>query len=960
MTATGIREIKALKRRFLALNRDRLERMRDSLRGKQPMFLDLVPLIFHINHPLLPGFITKDTPRGISDYSPGARAIKAATRIAKSFSTRRRALLNYDIYAIFIMGSSGTIAHSEDSDFDLWICHRPDLAPVQLNELRQKAAAVEKWAEELGVAAHCFLMDADSFRAGERVALSSESSGSAQHHLLLEEFYRSGLLLAGRYPLWWMVPVEHEHDYDAWVEDLLRKGFLRRNEYVDFGPLPSIPAEEFFGAALWQLYKAIDSPYKSLLKMFLMEAYAQEYPHSDLLSTRFKRAVYEGEKSLSHLDPYVMLYQKVEDRFREQNDDNRIRLLRRCFYFKVDVRVTKLDAKIDELDWRRVFIVDLLRRWEWSDAELRVLNTRAQWKIGQVGFERNLLVNELTRSYAFLSGFAREKGELTAIDQRDLNILGRKLFAAFERRAEKIELINRGISEDLWESHLSVHQAGSRAGHDSWVVFRGNLSVEEASRETPLKRAYSVVELLAWCHFNGLVDNRTVLTVIAREGGVTVKEIGALVETLQRLFPPSLLRQGDMSVFEHPPRPLVTALFANVGIDPMYNLTREGRTLTSNKTDALSFSGLNENLVASIDQVVVTSWQEIEVHRYGGDDCVFDCICDYFRRIPPSRGVLLPRVSAYSFSSMRGATIGNRIEQLFADVIDNFYKGANSDTRRYVVRAGNSYTILQRNGDVLEYKRVSGMEPLHAELARGRPAFSAIVADRLALTDTVLPSVFDANRADTIQVFVHVEDQSATVYIADERGSISCLKREFHRMDALINQFLQFFDAIAHRRAIHSGYVGAVTPVIYPVHCYEITRGKKSGVNLRRINAEAMRGSAGFFSVKVIGNPVANGNLVYTIYCGDREFSSLEFGPDLYREVAIHIIQLRKASAAYPIYITDIDVPESVLDARSEGQVQTVHYLNYKKQIEDQLNAALDGGDKNANVVERLMKLVLG
>ena len=32
------------------------------------------------------------------------------------------------------------------------------------------------------------------------------------------------------------------------------------------------PAEEYFGAGLWQLYKAISSPYKSLIKTILIEA----------------------------------------------------------------------------------------------------------------------------------------------------------------------------------------------------------------------------------------------------------------------------------------------------------------------------------------------------------------------------------------------------------------------------------------------------------------------------------------------------------------------------------------------------------------------------------------------------------------------------------------------------------------------------------------------------------------
>jgi adenylate cyclase class 1 len=49
----------------------------------------------------------------------------------------------------------------------------------------------------------------------------------------------------------------------------------------------------------------------------------------------------------------------------------------------------------------------------------------------------------------------------------------------------------------------------------------------------------------------------------------------------------------------------------------------------------------------------------------------------------------------------------------------------------------------------------------------------------------------------------------------------------------------------------------------------------------------------------------------------------------------------------YPIYITDIDLSHRLAGVAGADQLQTVHYLEYKKLIEDQLNralAALDAG----------------
>ena len=90
-------ELKALKRRFLALNQDRLRRVHEALRDRQKDFVDLLPLLFHLNHPMLPGFISTSTPCGISDYSPSKRSVEAGKRLAQSFTYQRRALPRYPV-----------------------------------------------------------------------------------------------------------------------------------------------------------------------------------------------------------------------------------------------------------------------------------------------------------------------------------------------------------------------------------------------------------------------------------------------------------------------------------------------------------------------------------------------------------------------------------------------------------------------------------------------------------------------------------------------------------------------------------------------------------------------------------------------------------------------------------------------------------------------------------------------
>lgn len=234
-----------IKRRFLALNRDRLQRINSSLLWRQRGALDLLPLLFQINNESLPGFISKDVPAGISNYKPPSTAIDAATRLNKRFKHSSRALARYDIYSLFLTGSSGTIAHAKDSDFDIWICHRPGLSTEALNLLESKASAISEWCASLNLEVHFFIMDEMRFQQKNVVSLDKESSGSALHLLLLEEFYRTSILLAGRMPLWWFVEPDQENNYEECAAELLRKRRVAEYEVIDFGPVNNIPAEEF-------------------------------------------------------------------------------------------------------------------------------------------------------------------------------------------------------------------------------------------------------------------------------------------------------------------------------------------------------------------------------------------------------------------------------------------------------------------------------------------------------------------------------------------------------------------------------------------------------------------------------------------------------------------------------------------------------------------------------------------
>ena len=392
---TGRQVLQQLRGRFLSVNQGRLARAMEGLAPRQQALLNLLALFFHINHPLLPGYVSACTPAGVSGYEPDATTLAAARHLIRDFScSMGNSCPSQPIHGLFLMGSLGTLAQTDQSDMDVWICLAPDLSDAAVSALRKKCRRLEAWATSQGCEAHFFLIDAQ---------LRNDEGDEPRQRLLLDEFYRTAIWLAGRTPLWWWVPVHEEARYAEFAGGLLDVRAVGRNETIDLGHLAQIAPGEFLGAGLWQLFKGIESPYKSLLKLLLIEVYASEHPQVNCLSLDFKQSVYANQLDLDELDPYVVVYRRIERYLKGRAELQRLELVRRSLYLKVGHKLSNGETG---MQWQRRLLKRLTREWGWDEQHLAMLDNRSQWQAQQISHERRALARELSVSYRSLRQFA--------------------------------------------------------------------------------------------------------------------------------------------------------------------------------------------------------------------------------------------------------------------------------------------------------------------------------------------------------------------------------------------------------------------------------------------------------------------------------------------------------------------------------------------------------------------------
>ncbi|MCP8466889.1 class I adenylate cyclase [Pseudomonas sp. ZM23] len=925
-----------LRQRFLKINAGRLQRASEALSSRQQLVLRLLPLLFDVNHPLLPGYVSASTPAGLSGFVPDDDILAEAQRLTRSFSYKtRRGNPPLPIHGLFLMGSLGTVAQAEQSDLDLWVCHASELSAPELGELRRKCDLLEQWAATQGTEVHCFLVEPQRFTQGAREArLTSDDCGTSQHYLLLDEFYRTAIWLGGRTPLWWLVPVYEEGRYAEYCQTLLNKRFIRADEVLDLGHLAHIPPGEFIGAGMWQLFKGIESPYKSVLKLLLTEVYASEHPQVACLSLRYKQAIYAGRLDLEELDPYVMLYRRLEEYLVARGEQERLELIRRCLYLKVGKKLGR-PPRQGRKSWQRKVMERLSAEWKWDSRAFGLLDSRSQWKVRQVLLERRALVNELTHSYRFLSQFARLQQAASGINPRDLGILGRRLYAAFERKAGKVEFINPGIAPDMAEDILTLaHLPAGEAGKPPyWALFAGNLSLQEMADFAPLRRARDLMELLAWSHRNGVIDTSTRLSLQPGASDLSEFELQNLLGCLQQAFPLPLAEVPESALLRSSV-PSQALILVNVGIDPLRQHSQMNVHMTTERTDSLGYSGVRDNLVLTLDQITLNSWNELLVSRFAGPHALLDCLREFLNGLPGDAPP--PRLVVRCYCRNRANAIAQRVEELFRDAYAQLASGRGG---RYLLQVRRHFHLLHLLPGNVSHRVIEGLPALIEHLGDTQDDSGVLQLDRHALEGDDLAMILPLGRANTVQVFYRLDEGSAEVTVLDERNALWRRRQDYDSEEGLLLPLQRFLQSVQYRRnAMIPLLLEAQGPVGADILFYEVIgNGHQRAQRVERRNAPQALEALPYYNVQAIVEPGDGQRARTTLYCNHREFSELEFGAELFQAAARHILDRRRGQERYPCYITDLD-----LSAMQEGgELQTVHFLRYKQSLEQALNRAL-------------------
>ena len=192
-------------------------------------------------------------------------------------------------------------------------------------------------------------------------------------------------------------------------------------------------------------------------------------------------------------------------------------------------------------------------------------------------------------------------------------------------------------------------------------------------------------------------------------------------------------------------------------------------------------------------------------------------------------------------------------------------------------------------------------------------------------------------------IFYSIEGRNINTYVVDEKGSLFFQSIKNTTEDILLSQYSRFLESVIHKQQIqivspeHDPLLDGKTTINF----YQMAHNQNGETRLipREYNTTSKKED--YFNLHIIADIEDEGQTAFTMFCNDKEFTSLEFGDRLFNEVANDVLSHRHSGSIYPIHITDIEFSRPQIGKESTANLQTIYSLVYKRNIEDKLNQAL-------------------
>ena len=629
---------------FLRFNRFKIHRNLVTLSEIDQTIFLIIPRLLHIHQEGLPGYFEGDPPCGIHNFTLDQEAQYALEKMFPNVILRRNVNLNPVIHTALLMGSVGSIAQTKKSDLDYTLLiNKSDFTEESMKLFQKKLNLIETWTwDNYSLETHFFINDSEEVKNNIFGESDSESTGSALAKLLKEEMYRTMIIVAGKIPFWLISPVDSDDDkYDELYQKLQNGDtLLKQEEFIDMGNVDDISQGEYFGGAVWALIKSFKSPFKTLMKMGILEEYMFGDTKFNLLCHQVKDKYFNDVPYLD-IDPYLVMFERVQQFFKETKDEESVDALRHAFYLKVGTQIEPDELGKGSKIWRKNTLINMLKEWGWDSKKLERLNDYSNWQMMHKVDLGNRINKILMASYKNIS----EKNKTldpseSLITEKDTHLLGRKLFSFYRTAPNKVDNLGALVDGKTAETELTFLLA-QKTSRDkaTWYLIRGKTreSLDQIKDDDIIKKSKTLTFLMAFTVFNNLYNEDTKIILRADEGAMKDSDLAVLLDQIRQFIASTNIAALSNEDLLDDAKVNQLFMLIDFGTPPPPEITMGNIKDCKNSDELNKFITGRIERIKSITTTYLTSWGELFCKTYAGLNCMGRCIGELTPQLLPEK-----------------------------------------------------------------------------------------------------------------------------------------------------------------------------------------------------------------------------------------------------------------------------------------------------------------------------------
>ncbi len=883
------------KQAFINWNEKSFDNLIEQYEVEQQSALKVLPLLFQTNDRLLPGYNGADTPAGIYGYKPEKTVVDAAKHFHGKFSYRQDIVLkNTIIESVFLQK---TVL---DNKLSLWVVYVARLKSDQIEELRGKLERVIIWLKSRN-------LDVD----GQLLSASRLAKKSKPQALFLDSFYLESILLAGKYPVWWLIPPEKELDYTAFVEHIKKARFVNEDEFIDIGSISQLSHDDLIRQSVKHVQTVYQQPENSYLNLLLTRVKQSSYPEINGVSYQLKQKIYSGQKNIEELYAQSIVVELLQQAIAQYES-----IEQHLMPFKKLFSLLSKYARNTSPD-----IFDALSGGSVSGLrDVEVTDYLQLYKA--LFFEVRLVYSSICTQY-------NNQFEETN-DNKKLKMLADNMLMFISETKDRVSVYNTQERTEFILNRMLLRHIINPPEHSLWDLV---IELEEGEEKT-ITGFSSLLALISWAWLNRIVDQSTQVSIDCPLRMIKQTEAYHVLEVLTQNINPDLVNHTSVRAFEHAARPLQSVLFFNLVINE--NNLQQIKPITS-ADDPLSYGENSENLITNCEQLIVYDWGNVYTKQYSGDDGVFQCLCDWMKHAPLSRGTPPKKLHFFGYAAGDSTYIAQRVDQVYEELIQFFYYKKQLDGR-FIVKMGADYYLVEaEDNEPLQYK-IGNQTALYSFLEQENKEYRPYALERFALAETPLKEIFEHNKKDVVQIFFRVKNKVSETWILDEKGSLWCDQNIWFDLSSFAAHWLYFMRNIRSRLK-KINYQEKELPML---EIQQISNNQLGTPGFHPIGSDVISAERGFIDIHIKITAQGEKDQISLICDGD-DFDSEIYGDQVIMECMQHAAERMIGEGRKPVYVTDINVPLRVFGVEERDNIQVLHFLKYKRNIEKHLNQVLNG-----------------